>query len=108
MYFGASNHMISLTSLFSYYDTKKNTHHKIYVSDGNHLLVLGSDNVGLGVPNGTFENGFHVQGIPNNLLFIYRACQQCYKFEPWIDKYVLKNINQHSKLVSSSPIDHNV
>ena len=44
--------------------------------------------------------------MPINLLSIYRACQKGYKFAVCPNKYVLKDINQNSKVVSSCPIDH--
>ena len=40
MDYGASNHTTALDSLFNSYDTKNLTHHKVSISDGNHLLVL--------------------------------------------------------------------
>jgi len=36
---------------------------------------------------------------------VYRACENGYKFEARPDKYVLKDINNNFKVVSSSPID---
>ena len=44
--------------------------------------------------------------MPINLLSIYRACQKGFKFEAWPDKYVLKDINQNFKVVSSGLVDH--
>ena len=52
------------------------------------------------------EDVFHVEHLPINLLSIYRACQKGFKFEAWHDKYVLKDINQNFKVVSSSSVDH--
>ena len=45
--------------------------------------------------------------MPINLLYVYRACQNGYKFEAWPDKYVLKDIYNNFKVVSSGPVDHN-
>ena len=73
MDYGASNHMFGTTYLFNSHGNKNYTEHKVSISDGNHILVLGFGNVN--VPNGTLEDLFHVQGIPINLLSIYRACQ---------------------------------
>ena len=67
MDFGASNHMTGSTSLFKYYDTKKNTTQKVSIHHGKQLLDIRSSNVN--VPNSTLEYLFHVQGIPINLLF---------------------------------------
>ena len=39
---------------------------------------------------------------------IYRACQKGFKLEAWLNKYVLKDINQNFKVVSSGPVDHTV
>ena len=44
--------------------------------------------------------------MPINLLTIYCACQNGYKFESCPDKYVLKDINRNYKVVSYGPIDH--
>jgi len=104
MDFGASNHMSRTASLFSSYYTHKHTSQKFSIGDGKQLSVIGSRNVK--VPNGTLEYVFHVQGMPINFLSIYRACQKGYKFEEWIDKYVLKDIKYNFKGVSSDPIDH--
>ena len=103
---GASNHMTSFAYLFNSYETKKHTTQKVYISDSNHLSVLGYGDVN--VPNSTFEDVFHVQGIPINLLSIFHACQKVYKFESWPDKYKLKDIKHCFKIVSSGLVDHKV
>ena len=40
--------------------------------------------------------------------FYFRSCQKVLKFEAWPDKYVLKDIKQNCKIVSSGRIDYNV
>ena len=104
MDFGASKHMTRNDSLFTSYDNNKHSSQKVSIGDGKQLDVIGSDNVK--VTNGQLEDVFHVQNVPINSLSIYHACQKEYKFEAWPDKYVLKDINQNFKVVSSSPIDH--
>ena len=96
MDFGASNHMVGITFLFSSYDTNTYTH-KVSISNGKQLLVVGSNDVK--VPNGTLNDVFHVQGMPINFLSIYRAYQKYCKFESWLDKYVLKDIKHNFKVV---------
>jgi hypothetical protein len=78
MDYGASNHMFVIASFFSSYDTQKNASQNFSIGDGKQLLVVGFGNVK--VPNGTLEYFFHVQGMPINLFYSYRACQQVYKF----------------------------
>ena len=63
-----SNHMTSLSPLLNSYDTKKHTQHKVSISDGNHLSLLGYGDVN--VPNGTLEHVFHVQRMSINLISI--------------------------------------
>ena len=96
--------MTATTYLFTSYDTKRLTTHKVSISDGKQLSIIGHSNIK--VTNGTLEDLFHVQVIPINLLYIY-ACQKGYKFEAYPDKYVLKDINHNFKIVSHGPIDHN-
>jgi hypothetical protein len=102
MDYGASNHMFS-TSLFYSYDTHKHTSHKVYISDGNKILVVHSGNAK--VPNDTLEYVFHVHDMPINIISIYRSCQKGYEFEAWPDKYALKDIKHKFKVVSSSLVD---
>jgi hypothetical protein len=98
--------MTGNASLFTSYDKENNLAQKVSISDGNNISVVGSSNVD--VPNGVLEDVFHVEGMPINLLSIYHACQKGYKFEAWLDRYVLKDINNGFKIVSSIPIDHDV
>jgi hypothetical protein len=65
---GDSNHMIGATSLFTSYDNNKHVAHKVSISDGKQLSVVGSGNIQ--VPNGVLEDVFHVEGTPINLLFV--------------------------------------
>jgi hypothetical protein len=44
--------------------------------------------------------------MPINLLSVYHACQKGYKFEAWPNRYVLKDIKNNFKIVSSSLVDH--
>jgi len=101
---GASKHMAGNASLFSTYDTNNHTYQKVSICDGKQISVVGSGNVN--VSNGTLEDVLHVKDMPINLFYVYRACQNGYKFEAWPDKYVLKDINNNFKVVSSDPIDH--
>ena len=102
---GASKHMTGDASLFSTYDNNTHTSQKVSIGDGKQLSVIGSGNVN--VSNGTLESVFHVKDMPINLLSVYRACQNGFKFEAWPDKYVLKDIKNNFKVVSSGPVDHN-
>jgi len=102
---GASKHMTGNASLFSTYDTNTHISQKVSIGDGKQLFVVGSGNVN--VSNGTLEDVFHVKDMPINLLSVYRACQNGYKFEAWPDKYVLKGIKNKFKVVSSGLVDHN-
>ena len=104
MDFGESKHMTGDASLFTSYDNHKNISQKFFIGDGKQLSVIGSDNVN--VTSGQLEDVFHVEHIPINILSIYRACQKWFKFEAWLDKYVVKYINQNFKVVSSGPVDH--
>jgi hypothetical protein len=90
--------------LFTSYDNNKHSSQKMSIGDGKQLDVIGPGNVQ--VTNGQLEDVFHVENMPINLLSIYHACQKGYKFEVWLDKYVLKNINQNFKVVSSGLVDH--
>ena len=81
---GASKHMTRNASLFSTYDTNTHTSQKVSIGDGKQLSVIGSGNVTNS--NGTLEDVFHVKDMPINLLSVYRACQNGYKFEAWPDK----------------------
>jgi hypothetical protein len=101
---GASNHMTGTASLFTSYDNNKHTTQKVSISDGKQLSVVGSGNIQ--VPNGVLEDVFHVEGMPINLLSVYHACQKGYKFEAWPDRYVLKDIKNNFKIVSSGLVDH--
>ena len=101
---GASKHMTGNASLFYTYDTNTHTSQKVSIGDGKQLSVIGLGNVI--VSNGTLEDVFHVKDMPINLVSVYCACQNGYKFETWPDKYVLKDINNNFKVVSSSPVDH--
>ena len=94
------------SSLFTSYDKNKHISHKVFTRDGKQLFVIGFGNIN--VANGQLEDVFHVVNMPINLLSIYCACQKWYKFEAWLDKYVLKYINHNFKVVSSGPIDHTV
>jgi hypothetical protein len=55
---------------------------------------------------------FHVEGMPIDFLYVYRACQKWYKFEAWLDRYVLKDNNNNNnngfKKISLRPVDHEV
>ena len=104
MDYGASKHMTDKASFFTSYDDNKRSSQKVSIGDGKQLDVIGSGNVK--VTNGQLENVFHVQNMPTNLLSIYHACQKWYKFESWPNKYVLKDINQNFKVVSSGLVDH--
>ena len=42
------------------------------------------------------------------MLHIYHACQKWYKFEPWHNRYVLKDINNGFKIVSFVLVYHGV
>ena len=101
---GAFKHMTGNASLFTSYDNRKHISQKVSIGDGKQLSVIGSGNVN--VTNGQLEDVFHVEHMPINLLSIYHACQKGFKFEAWPDKYVLKDINQNFKVVSSGPVDH--
>jgi len=105
MDFDASKHMTGNASLFSTYDTNTHTSQKVSRGDGKKLSIVGSGNVK--VSNGTFEDVFHVKDMTINLFCVYRACQNGYKFEACPYKYVLKDINNNFKVVSSGPVDHN-
>ena len=103
---GASEHMTGDASLFTPYENHKHISQKVSIGDGKQLSVIGSSNVN--VTNGQLEDVFHVEHMPINLIFIYRADQKGFKFEAWPNKYVLKDINQNFKVVSSSLVDHTV
>jgi hypothetical protein len=79
MDFGASNHMLDISSLFSSYDSHKHTSLKVSIVGGKQLPVVGSGNIK--VPIGTLEDVFHVQYMPINFLSIYHAFQKSYTFE---------------------------
>ena len=101
---GASKHMTGDASLFTSYDNRKHISQKVSIGDGKQLSVIGSGNVN--VTNGQLEDVFHVEHMPIKLLSIYRPCQKGFKFEAWPHKYVVKDINQNFKVVSSSHVDH--
>ena len=46
--------------------------------------------------------------MPINLISIYCACQKVYKFEAWLDGYLLKYIKHNFKIVSSGLVYHDV
>ena len=76
---GSSNHMNGSFSLFTSFDSNRNTSQKFSISDDQYLLVMGYGNVK--VHNGTLEDVFHVQGTLINFLSIYCASPKSYKFK---------------------------
>ena len=53
MYYGSSIHIFGTTSLFTSYDTKRNTTRKVSVSDGKKISIVGSGDIK--VSNGTCQ-----------------------------------------------------
>jgi hypothetical protein len=79
---------------------------KVSISHGDNISIVGFNNVD--VPNGVLEDVFHVEGMPNNFIFICQDYKKRYKFEAWLNRYVLKYINNGFKIVSSGLVDHDV